>query len=278
MQTHVVLIDCPDRKGLVHKITGVFFRGGHNITRNAEFVDEPAERFFMRTEITGELDERALLDGLRAELPGPVNIRIADGRDKDVVILATREHHCLADLLVRHAHGELEANVQAVIANHATLEPLVRRFDVPFHHVSHEGLERTEHERRLLGVLAGYNPQFLVLAKFMRILSGDFVARYPNRIVNIHHSFLPAFVGAAPYRQAFDRGVKIIGATAHFVTPELDQGPIIAQGVIPVDHSHSAAAMAEAGRDVERGVLAKALRLVLQDRVFVSGIRTVIFD
>ncbi|MDD4891033.1 MAG: formyltetrahydrofolate deformylase, partial [Phycisphaerae bacterium] len=161
-----------------------------------------------------------------------------------------------------------------------TLAPLARRFDIPFHVVSHEGIERAEHEARVRAVLdkEKLSPEYLVLAKYMRVLSADFVRAYERRIVNIHHSFLPAFAGANPYRQAFDRGVKIIGATAHFVTPDLDGGPIIAQDVIPVDHTHAAADMADAGRDVEKLVLAKALRLVLEDRVFVSGNRTIIFD
>ena len=278
MDTHVVLIECPDRKGLIHLITGAFYRGGHNITRNAEFVDETSERFFMRSEITGDLDGRPLIDELRRLLPEPATVRIVPPRRKDLVVLASREHHCLADLLVRHAYGELNGTIRAVISNHDDLAPLARRFDVPFECVGNEGLERDAHEARVLAAVERHQPDYLVLAKYMRILSEPFVARFPERIVNIHHSFLPAFIGASPYRQAFERGVKIIGATAHFVTPDLDRGPIIAQDVIPVDHTHNAADMAEAGRDVEKIVLAKALGLVLEDRVFVTGNRTVIFD
>jgi formyltetrahydrofolate deformylase len=278
METHIVLIDCGDQKGLVHKITGVFYRSGHNITANAEFVDGETDHFFMRTEVVGDLDAPRITADLQAALPAPVAIRITRRDKKDLVIFATREHHCLADLLVRHAYSELNANVLAVISNHEVLEPLARRFDVPFHHVSHENVGRPEHEVRILGLLDTLNPEYIVLAKYMRILSPEFITRFQNRIVNIHHSFLPAFAGANPYRQAFERGVKIIGATAHFVTASLDQGPIIAQGVIPVDHTHSAADMAEAGKDVETIVLARALNLVLEDRVFVNGNRTVIFD
>lgn len=278
MDSHVVLIDCADEVGLVHKVTGVFFRAGHNITSNAEFVDESAGRFFMRTAMSGEPDAERTLADLRAVLPSDASIRIVRQRRKDVVVLASREHHCLADLLVRNAYGELNATIRAVVSNHDALGPLVRRFDVPFVCVSHEGLERAEHEGRMWAAIEPHRPDYVVLAKYMRILSADFVNRLGQRIVNIHHSFLPAFVGANPYRQAFDRGVKIIGATAHFVTADLDCGPIIAQDVIPVDHTHGAGDMAEAGRDVEKIVLAKALRLVLEDRVFVSGNRTVIFD
>ncbi len=278
MASHVVLIDCPDQKGLVHKITGVFYRAGHNVTANAEFVDETTQHFFMRTEITGPMDAERIRAELQAELPAPLAVRITEQRAKSVVVLASREHHCLADLLVRNAYGELNAVVRAVVSNHDALADLARRFDVPFHFISHEGMLREEHERRVLAAVEQYQPEFLVLAKYMRLLTGDFVSRFAQRIVNIHHSFLPAFVGASPYRQAFQRGVKIIGATAHFVTAELDAGPIIAQGVVPVDHTHSATDMAEAGRDVEKLVLAQALRLVLEDRVFVSGNRTIIFD
>jgi formyltetrahydrofolate deformylase len=166
----------------------------------------------------------------------------------------------------------------AVAGNHATLGPLAERFDVPFHHVPHEGLERAAHEQAVVEVIDSYAPEFVVLAKYMRVLTPAFVARYRGRIINIHHSFLPAFIGASPYRQAFERGVKIIGATAHFVTDSLDEGPIIAQAVTPVDHTHTAADMAQAGRDVEKVVLARALRLVFEERVLVSGNRTVIFD
>lgn len=278
METHIVLIDCGDQKGLVHEITGVFYRSGHNVTANAEFVDGEADHFFMRTEVVGDMDAAQVTADLRAVLPAPVTIRIMRRLKKNLVIFATREHHCLADLLVRHAYGELNAIVLAVISNHATLGPLAGRFGVAYYHIAREGVSQAEHEAKILNLLESLNPEYIVLAKYMRILSPEFVARFQNRIVNIHHSFLPAFAGANPYRQAFERGVKIIGATAHFVTASLDQGPIIAQGVIPVDHTHSAADMAEAGKDVEKTVLARALRLVLEDRVFVSGNRTVIFD
>jgi formyltetrahydrofolate deformylase len=158
------------------------------------------------------------------------------------------------------------------------LAPLAERFGIPFHHIGHEGRDRAAHEAEILEVVERYQPDYLVLAKYMRVLTPAFVDRFVRRIVNIHHSFLPAFAGASPYQQAYERGVKIVGATAHFVTADLDQGPIIAQDVIPIDHTHGPAEIAQAGRDVEKIVLARGLRLVLQDRVFVSGNRTVIFD
>lgn len=165
-----------------------------------------------------------------------------------------------------------------MISNYDTLSDLVSKFNIPFHFISHEGKARDEHEAELLSVIETYRPAYLVLAKYMRILSSDFVSHYLNRIINIHHSFLPAFIGANPYQQAYDRGVKIIGATAHFVNNSLDEGPILSQSVIPVDHSHSAREMAQAGKDVEKMVLSRSLKLVLEDRVFVHNNKTIIFD
>ena len=172
--------------------------------------------------------------------------------------------------------GELPGRIVGVVGNHELLRPLVERFGIPFTHVPHEGLERAAHERALAAAIDAHAPAVVVLARYMRILSPEFVDRYAGRLINIHHSFLPAFAGAAPYRQAFDRGVKLIGATAHFVTAELDDGPIIAQDVIPVDHADTPERMAQAGSDVEKLVLARAVRLVLEDRVFVHGRRTVV--
>jgi len=274
----VLLVECADRPGLVHGITGVLFRAGLNVVANQEFVDQDARRFFMRTEIEGEIDGKSLVEEVRRILPDGAAVRHSRLEPRRVVVLASREHHCLADLLVRHTFGELNARVLAVVSNHDTLSPLTKRFDVPFHQVSHMGIERDAHEAALLEVVGRYDPECLVLAKYMRILSPGFVRHFPARIVNIHHSFLPAFVCARPYHQAFHRGVKVIGATAHFVTDELDQGPIIVQQVIPVDHSYTPADLAQAGRDVEQVVLARALRLVFEDRVFLCGNRAIIFS
>jgi formyltetrahydrofolate deformylase len=278
--THLLLVDCPDRSGLVHQITGLLASTGANIVANDEFVDLESARFFMRTEFTPGRDVDGLVAALEHSLPPPANVRL--GRTAEparVVILASREPHCAGELLLRHAYGdELNARIAAVISNHQSLERLSRTFGVEFHHVPHTGLQREEHEARIQGVLDGYSPHYLVLAKYMRVLTPAFVNRYPNRIINIHHSFLPAFAGSHPYRQAFQRGVKIIGATAHFVTEQLDEGPIIAQAVLPVDHSYRANEMARAGRDVEKTVLATAVRLVMEERVFLNGNRTIVFD
>lgn len=278
MITHVLLIHCPDQKGLLHKISGVLYDFNLNVISNGEFVEKKSSHFFMRTEFSGEFDRAELIGAIKKALPENVNIKLMDRQKKDVVIMATKEHHCLSDLLIRHQFNELNANVLAVISNHSILEPLVQKFGIPFYHVPHEGVDREAHEKSILAIIAELNPRFLILAKYMRVLSKDFVSAFPNRIVNIHHSFLPAFVGANPYAQAYERGVKIIGATAHFVNNDLDQGPIIAQNVIPVDHTHSAREMAQAGRDVEKNVLAKSLRLVLNDHVFVHENKTIIFD
>jgi formyltetrahydrofolate deformylase len=275
--THLLLVDCPDQPGLIARITAALYRHGFNILSNQEFVDTPTNHFFMRTAFAGSADPEIVLAELRPVLPPTARLRLASREQRPIVILATRESHCLGDLLLRHAYEEFPARIMAVISNYATLAPLVQQFNIPFHHIPHQDRERLDHERALLEVISSYDPAYLVLAKYMRVLSPSFVARYPYRMINIHHSFLPAFIGARPYHQAFSRGVKIIGATAHFVTDDLDTGPIIAQDVLAVNHSHSAAAMAQAGRDIEKTVLAKALRLVLEERVFVQQHRTIVF-
>ena len=271
-------MECADQPGLVHRITGVLFKHGVNVVGNQEFVENASSRFFMRTEFDGATDAGQLEAQVRAVLPACASVRLSHLKPKRIVVLASQEHHCLGDILIRHAFGELNAEVLAVLSNHAKLQPLVAKFDLPFHHLSHEALTREAHEAKILKIIEPLQPDYLVLAKYMRVLTPEFVRAFPARIVNIHHSFLPAFAGARPYQQAFDRGVKVIGATAHFVTEKLDEGPIIVQQVIPVDHTHTALDLSLAGHDVEQMVLARALRLVFEDRVFLCGNRTVIFD
>lgn len=278
MSTRVLLVECADRRGLVHAITGVLLKHSLNVVGNQEFVERGSARFFMRTEFDGEVATDTLLGELRRAMPADASIRLSDLTPKRIVVFASKEHHCLGDILIRQNFGELNAQVLGVISNHAALESLVTKFNLPFHFISHEGLTREAHEAAMLKVVDQLKPDYLVLAKFMRVLTPEFVHRFPARILNIHHSFLPAFVGAKPYQQAFDRGVKVIGASAHFVTEKLDEGPIIVQQVIPVDHTHTAHDLSSAGRDVEQMVLARALRLVFEDRVFLCGNRTVIFD
>jgi formyltetrahydrofolate deformylase len=277
----VLLVECPDQRGLVHAISGVLLRHGCNVVGNQEFVDAASGRFFMRTEFDGLENSDAgqqLVAETQSSLPPGALVRLAQSGPKRIVVLASREHHCLGDLLIRHQFGGINARIEAVISNHPVLGDLVRKFDVPFHYVPAEGLERGAHEAAVRLILDEIQPEFLVLAKYMRVLSSEFVRQYPSRIINIHHSFLPAFIGAKPYHQAFQRGVKVIGATAHLVTDDLDAGPILVQQVIPVDHTHAAEDLVRAGRDVEQFALAQALRLVFEDRVFLAGNRTVIFD
>ncbi len=275
---HVLLVDCPDRPGLVHAITGVLFRAGANVTSNHEFVDGDTVRFFMRTSCTGIDDGAPIERAVRELLPPGSLVTMRKVVPRRIVVLASKEHHCLADLLVRHEYGELGARILAVVSNHANLGPLVEKFGVAFHHVSHEGVTREAHEAALQAVVRPLSPDLIVLAKYMRVLGASFVATWPNRIVNIHHSFLPAFVGARPYHQAYTRGVKVIGATAHFVSDQLDEGPIIMQQVIPMDHSYTPEDLARAGRDIERTVLSNSLKLLVEDRVFLCANRTIIFD
>lgn len=278
MTSSILLIHCPDQPGLIYKITQVIYEHNLNIISNGEFVERNFNHFFMRTEFSGTLEPDTFLSELRRILPKEAFLKLSVRRKRDIAILATKEHHCLSDLLIRHAFNELDANVKCVVSNHQNLEELTQKFNIPFHYIPAEGKDRDQHESEVLSVLDAYKPEFLVLAKYMRILSPAFIKRFTDHIINIHHSFLPAFAGANPYNQAYDRGVKIIGATAHIVTDSLDEGPIIAQSVIPVAHTHSAKEMAQAGKDVEKTVLARSLKLVLTDSVFVYRNRTIIFD
>ncbi|QSV14928.1 MULTISPECIES: formyltetrahydrofolate deformylase [Photobacterium] len=276
MEKKTLLTDCPDAIGLISKITNICYKHQLNIVHNNEFVDHAHNQFFMRTELEGYFNDSTFLDDLDRALPAGSHRRLISSARKRVVILVTKEAHCLGDILVKTFDGTLDIEIAAIVGNYDHLADLTTKFNIPFHHVSHEGLSREEHEQELLNAINQYTPDYVVLAKYMRILTPNFVAQFPHKIINIHHSFLPAFIGAKPYQQAFERGVKIIGATAHFVTNDLDEGPIITQNVIPVDHNFSATDMSRAGRDVEKSVLSKALGLVIDDRVFVYGNRTVI--
>ncbi|MFT7824293.1 MAG: formyltetrahydrofolate deformylase [Sulfurimonas sp.] len=272
-----VLIDCNDAKGLVYKISKVFFEKNLNIDSNREFVDKESGRFFMRSVVTGIFEPENLLNELKAIAPADADIRVIVPEPKKIILMATKESHALGDILIRHADGELDARIECVISNHDTLEALVRRFDIPFMCVPAESMSRQEHEEHVMKLINQFEFDYIVLAKYMRILTPDFVKAFEKKIINIHHSFLPAFIGANPYKQAHERGVKIIGATAHFVTDDLDEGPIIAQDVIPVNHRMEWKDMQRAGRDVEKVVLSRALSYVLNDRVFVHGNKTIVF-
>lgn len=271
-----ILIATRDEKGLVYKVAKLFFDLGLNIESNQEFVDKSNNRFFMRSVVEGRFENGLLKQKLVEILPQDACIEVVEPKPKRIVVMATKESHAIGDLLIRHAAGELDAKIECVISNRNVLRDLVERFDIPFFFIDSDSLSRQEHEQKVIERLNQVEFDYLVLAKYMRILTSEFVERYKHKIINIHHSFLPAFVGANPYKQAYERGVKIIGATAHFVTKDLDEGPIITQDVIPVTHREDWKQMRQAGRDVEKVVLARALALVFEDRVFVDGNKTII--
>ncbi|MGF7075449.1 formyltetrahydrofolate deformylase [Mucilaginibacter sp. R-33] len=273
----IIVIQCKDKVGLVAAISATLAKHLLNIVSMREHVDHNENVFFTRLEVE-QGDDTGLEDSLRKILPEGAYISVNPEPVKKVVVLATKEYHCLSDILVRNHFNTLGASVQCVIGNHAKLQNICERFDVPFYHISHEQVSKAEFEQKVIGTIKQYPPDYVVLAKFMRILSPQFVAEFPMKIINIHHSFLPAFIGANPYKQAFERGVKLIGATAHYVSNELDEGPIIAQQIVPVNHSYSWTDMVKAGQEVETAVLAKALKLVFEDRVFVYKNKTVVFE
>jgi formyltetrahydrofolate deformylase len=278
MDNHVLRVKCKDGKGLLSKITTVLFENNLNIVEMKEYVDQVQKLFYLRCVFTEQVDLKQLKESLKQLLPSKATVHINPGKKKKIVVYATKEYHCLSDLLVRNYFGELNADIKCVVANHLDLKELVEKFNIPFYHISSDKKEKIEFEEELLSITKQYTPDYIVLAKFMRILSREFVSHFENRIINIHHSFLPAFIGANPYRQAFDRGVKLIGATAHFVTQNLDEGPIITQKTNNVDHSYTVEDMRKSGKEIERVVLAEALQYVFDDKVFVTGNQTVILD
>ena len=274
----IILIQCKDQLGLVAEVSQVIASAGLNVLSMREHVDVIERQFFLRISTDTAGNVPAIQEALKRVLPGDAVINVDPRPEKKVVVMVTKEYHCLSDILIRHHFNTLGARVEAVVGNHDILKEVCERFDVPFLLVTHEGKTKEQYEEELHDTLRKYAYDYLILAKFMRILSAEFLKRHPFNIVNIHHSFLPAFTGASPYRQAFVRGVKLIGATAHFVTDKLDEGPIIEQQIIPVNHTYTPAAMATAGMEIEKAVLAKALKMLLEDRVFVFQNKTVVFE
>ena len=279
-----MLISCPDRPGIVAAVTGFLFDHGANIVRSAQHTEDPeGGAFFMRVEFDlPDLESR--VGQLRARF-GEVaerfemRWRLAGSRPPQrVAILASREEHCLVELLWRWQSGELPCVLTMVVSNHPDLERWVAPLGLPYHHVPADPGDRAAAEARIGALLEAERVDLVVLARYMQILSPGFVARWPERIINIHHSFLPASVGPNPYRQAWDRGVKIIGATAHYVTAELDGGPIIEQDVQRITHRDSPQDLRRVGRQIERAVLARAVAWHLEDRILVHGARTVVFE
>ena len=274
---YILKVSCDDEKGLILRISEIVVKNGLNYLSTNEFVDHENHRFYMRAVLDGELEVKGFVNTLLAFLPRSAQVFCEEVRRKNIVVMATKENHCLGDILIRENSGDLNANVLAVVANHEDLREFASKFDVPFICVPSDGVGREEHEKMVLAKLKKLNFDYLILAKYMRILSRDFVLNYEEKIINIHHSFLPAFIGANPYKQAYERGVKIIGATAHFVTECLDDGPIITQDVVLVNHEMDWQDMRRAGRNVEKVVLTRALDLVFDERVFVYKNKTVIF-
>jgi formyltetrahydrofolate deformylase len=272
-----LLIVCPDRPGIVAAVSRFLFEQGANITDSAQHSTDPVEgTFFMRMEFTLAGFDAERFSSEVAE-PFQMEWRLSPAGPRPIGILVSRPDHCLVDLLWRRRRGELDAEIALVVSNHADAEETVRAFDVPFAHVPVGEGGMAEAEEKMLALLEG-RADVVVLARYMRILSSGFLERLAVPVINIHHSFLPAFVGADPYRRALERGVKIIGATAHYVTEDLDEGPIIEQDVARVSHRHNLADLEQIGRDIERTVLARALRWHLEDRVVVHGNKTYVFE
>lgn len=278
-----LLITCPDRPGIVAAVSSLLYHHGTNITALDQHSTDPeGGTFFMRLEFqTPHLDisrqalERSFEETVASRYGMEWRISYV-ARKKKMAVLVSRYDHALLEILWRSSRGELDAEITQVISNHPDLRIAVEGFGVPYHHIPMTPPTRHEAETQILELLDG-KADLIVLARYMQILSDTFVDCYPNRIINIHHSFLPAFIGANPYQQASERGVKLIGATAHFVTRRLDEGPIIEQDVIRVSHRHSVRKLKELGQDIERTVLARAVKWYLEDRVIVHGNKTVVF-
>lgn len=274
----VIVIQCKDGVGLVAAISSVLANTGYNIVSMREHVDLQETRFFARIVVDKISDSQNIETAITKVLSPDAIVKVDPLPEKKIVVLVTKEHHCLSDILSRNHFKTLGASVQCVIGNHPDLQSITERFSIPFHLVSHENKSKENFETELMEKIILYNPDYLILAKFMRVLSAEFIASFKLKIINIHHSFLPAFTGASPYRQALKRGVKIIGATAHFVTDDLDEGPIITQKTISVNHSFILADLIKAGRENETAALARAMQLVFEDRVFVYNNKTVVFE
>lgn len=281
--TAVLLVNCPDRKGLVAAIADFLYHHNANILHADQHQDAAQGMFLMRVE--WDLQGFEIDMGEFAGKFGPVAERYAmqwrvelTARRPRMAIFVSRYDHCLADLLYRHRSGELNCEIPLVVGNHSDAREMVEFYGIPFHHTEVTAGGKQAAEQRQMELLEHAGADFIVLARYMQVLSPDFVARYPQRIINVHHSFLPAFSGAKPYHRAYDRGVKLIGATSHFVTAELDDGPIIEQDVIRISHRDQLDDLVEKGRDLEKLVLSRAVRWHIDHRILVYTNRTVVFD
>jgi len=278
-----LLIACPDTRGIVAAVAGFIAEHGGNLLDADQHTDKDHGEFFMRAAI--ERPGFGLTPDTFASAWEPVarrfrmDWRIFWGEPvKRMAVVVSRQLHCLSDLLWRWRSGELDVDIPLIVSNHPDAAGLARDAGVPFECCPVSPQNKPAQEGRVLGLLADAKVDYVVLARYMQILSGDFIARYPNAIINIHHSFLPAFAGGSPYQQAYDRGVKMIGATSHYVTERLDAGPIIAQEAVPTSHRDTVEDLIRKGRDLERIVLARAVRLHIDDKILVSQNKTVVFD
>jgi len=283
----ILLISCPDRKGEVATIADFVFRHNGNILHADEHADEESGLFLMRVEFDPkdfdiDLSQDDLADFSKHFSPisdkFQMKWRLAQSSHRPrMIILVSKYDHCLVDLLYRHKSGELACDIPLIISNHADNQAVADFYKIPYAIVSVTKDNKNQAEAKIQGLISEQKPDFMVLARYMQILSNDFVNRYPQRIINIHHSFLPAFVGARPYHQAFERGVKLIGATSHYVTEVLDDGPIIEQDVVRVSHRDTVEDLIRKGRDLEKVVLSRAVRWHVESRVLLYGNKTVVF-
>ncbi len=283
MSNATLLVSCPDRRGIVAALAQLLYGHGANILDSDQHTDLDAGMFFQRIHFDQSdlRTDETTLRGAISEVADrfDMNWRLEDpNRKRRVALFVTKVEHCLYDLLLRERSGELNGQVAAIVSNHEKLRPVADQFDVPFHYLPIDRDNKAEQERRQLEILAENEIDLVVLARYMQILSEDFLAHYPSRILNIHHSFLPAFIGGRPYHQAYRRGVKLVGATAHYATTDLDEGPIVEQDVVRCSHRDSVRDLIRKGRDLERVVLGRAVRWHLEDRVLVYGNKTVVFD
>jgi formyltetrahydrofolate deformylase len=277
----VLVLSCPDRPGIVHAVTGFLVQHGGNIMESQQFGDQMQGRFFMRIDF--EVARAVDADTLRADFAGIASEFSMDFELWDAaapyrtLIMVSKHLHCLNDLLFRASTGALQVEIPVVVSNHPDAEALVRSYGIDFRHVPVTPDTKPEAEAELMRLVDDHEIHLVVLARYMQVLSDDLCRRLSGRAINIHHSFLPSFKGAKPYHQAFDRGVKLVGATAHYVTGDLDEGPIIEQDVMRVDHTHTQHQLVSAGRDVEAQVLSRAVRWHSQSRVLLNGTRTIVF-
>jgi formyltetrahydrofolate deformylase len=281
-QLATLLVGCEDQPGVVASLSQLLESHGVHVQNADQHTDPETKLFFQRLRFdlaTLSTDRSALEAGVRevCEQRG-MDYRLYGDRRRRIAILVSKSDHCLYDLLARHRSGELPCDVAMIISNHPDSAPIAEHFDIPFHHLPVTKHTKARQEAQILQLLYDTGIELVVLARYMQILSSDFVERFPMRIINIHHSFLPAFIGASPYRQAYQKGVKLIGATSHYVTADLDQGPIIEQETVRVSHRDSVEDLMRKGRDLEKRVLATGLRYHLEDRIMVYAGKTVVFD